>query len=1042
MSRIPSAWLTILLPLALLPGACAPAADTPASSRPSTRVVDACEDAASWSAHPADGVELSIGSDAGFQGRSLRLDFHFQGGGYAIARREVALDLPENYAFTFRLRGLAPVNHLEFKLVDATGENVWWSVQRDVQFPAEWESVTIKKRHLSFAWGPQGGGEIEHVAAIEFAITAGSGGSGTIWIDDLELRELPAPGTPPPPPVVTASSSQPGHTAAAVLDDDPTTSWAPATDDSNPQLVLDWQQTREYGGLILDWVAGRHASDYVVEASDDGVLWRSLRTIEGSNGRRDYLFLPEAESRYLRLTILRSATPSGPAVGGISLQPLSWSASREAFFMAIARDAPRGSYPRGISGEQVYWTVVGVDADAREGLLSEDGALETGMRRFSVEPFLYLGNQGRGSQGSSCQGSPNQDNSNQDVAGSADARLFTWADVTSEQSLAAGFLPMPSVTWRVADLRLEITAFGAGAAGASTVVVRYRVTNETNTPIAVTLFLALRPFQVNPPSQILNNPGGTAPIHELALEERTLRVDGQEAVVSLTPPARFGAVPFAGGDIVADYLRAGRLPADHQTHDPFGAASGALAFPLELAAGSFQEIVLLVPLYPHSPLAGEALQAEAGAVSSPEVRNASVRVWAEREFERCRQAWLAKIERVTIELPPPATRLVETLKSQLGYILVNRAGPAIQPGCRAYARSWIRDGALTSTALLYLGHHEPVRDFLTWYAPHQYDNGKVLCVVDARGADPVPEHDSCGEFIFLVAEYYRYTGDRSLITQMWPRVAKAADYLDALRQQRRTAEYRTPELAEFFGILPPSISHEGYSAKPMHSYWDDFFALRGFKDAVYLAGVLDLAAERARLTAICDEFQRDLAASVQAAMRRHGIDYVPGCADLGDFDPTATTIALAPTGAADILPPGALRRTFEKYYEFFRERRGGTPWEVYTPYEIRNVGACVRLGWRKRAHELLDFFFTHQRPAGWRHWAEVIWQQERVPHFIGDMPHTWVGSDYVRSALSMLAYINEDRQALVLGAGILSAWLEAGQKVTVRHLPTPYGELD
>jgi len=32
---------------------------------------------------------------------------------------------------------------------------------------------------------------------------------------------------------------------------------------------------------------------------------------------------------------------------------------------------------------------------------------------------------------------------------------------------------------------------------------------------------------------------------------------------------------------------------------------------------------------------------------------------------------------------------------------------------------------------------------------------------------------------------------------------------------------------------------EGYSAKPMHSYWDDFFALRGFKDAAFIAKELD-----------------------------------------------------------------------------------------------------------------------------------------------------------------------------------------------------------
>ena len=42
-----------------------------------------------------------------------------------------------------------------------------------------------------------------------------------------------------------------------------------------------------------------------------------------------------------------------------------------------------------------------------------------------------------------------------------------------------------------------------------------------------------------------------------------------------------------------------------------------------------------------------------------------------------------------------------------------------------------------------------------------------------------------------------------------------------------------------FGFSPASISHEGYSAKPMHSYWDDFWALKGYDAAVDIATALD-----------------------------------------------------------------------------------------------------------------------------------------------------------------------------------------------------------
>ena len=136
---------------------------------------------------------------------------------------------------------------------------------------------------------------------------------------------------------------------------------------------------------------------------------------------------------------------------------------------------------------------------------------------------------------------------------------------------------------------------------------------------------------------------------------------------------------------------------------------------------------------------------------------------------------------------------------------------------------------MMSESLLRTGHAGVAADYLRWYAPHQFANGKVPCCVDERGADPVPEHDSPGELIFLAAEVYRYTGDRRLLEAMWPRVEAAARYLESLRQSERTdANLRSTDRA-FYGLLPASISHEGYSAKPMHSYWDDFWGAEGVR---------------------------------------------------------------------------------------------------------------------------------------------------------------------------------------------------------------------
>ena len=106
------------------------------------------------------------------------------------------------------------------------------------------------------------------------------------------------------------------------------------------------------------------------------------------------------------------------------------------------------------------------------------------------------------------------------------------------------------------------------------------------------------------------------------------------------------------------------------------------------------------------------------------------------------------------------------------------------------------------------------------------------------------------------------------------------------------------------------------------------------------------------------------------------------------------------------------------------------------------MGSFVRLGWRRRAAELLEFLMADRRPPEWNHWAEVVWPRPREPKFIGDMPHGWVGSDFIRSFLDLFAYARESDEALVLGAGLPVEWLRAPSGVSVATLGTPYGPLD
>ena len=957
-----------------------------------TRVLDAFEDPSAWQVVASNQVSGRLRQVDGAKGKALCLDYDFNGvSGYVGIQRPLALEFPANYRFDFELRGAGAGNDLQFKLVDASGDNVWWVNRPRQAFARDWTPVRYKRRHLGKAWGPGNEALPTRSAKLEFTLAANAGGKGSACFDELVFTALPPDSNAPLAGKASATTVAAGSQAGFANDGNPATAWrAEFSRDEAPSLMLDLGQAREFGALALQWAEDGAASDYRIELSDGGAHWRLAREVVGGNGGSDFIALPESEARFLRLTPLR-----GPGRGfglvEMTLQPLAFAATPNAFVASVAANSPRGEFPRGFSGEQPYWTVLGLDGGREQALLGEDGAVEVGKGGFSLEPFVVV-----------------------------DGQRISWADVESRQSLQDGYLPLPSVEWTHPALRLRTTAFVDGTPKNSQLFVRYRLENPGTQARSYRLALAVQPFQVNPPSQFLNTVGGVSRIEALSFDRGVVRVDGKPRVYAARQPDASFASSFDAG-MAASRLEGKALPTAQRASDPTGLASGAMVYELRLGPGEGREFALRVPMSGQIACSGTACDAAA----------------AQR---RVAAMWRAKLDTVKLQVPAQGRALADSVRTATAHMLVSRIGPRLQPGTRSYARSWIRDGAMISEGLLRMGLAPVVREYLEYYAPYQFADGKVPCCVDDRGSDPVPENDSHGELIYAVAEYYRHTGDRAFLRRMWPHVRGAFDYMEQLRLSERSEENRARHPG-FYGMMPASISHEGYSAKPVHSYWDNFWALRGYKDAADIAQWLGEGEAATRMLAARDQFRADLYASLQATMRQHGIDYLPGSAELGDFDPTSTTIALAPAGEQRDLPRAVLDATFGRYWnEFVQRRDGQREWKDYTPYEWRNVSAFVRLGWRGRAWQASQFFLKDRAPQPWNQWAEVVSRTPRQPFFLGDLPHAWVASDFVRAALDMFAYSRESDDSIVLAAGIPVDWLQ-GEGVAVAGLRTPNGPL-
>jgi hypothetical protein len=963
--------------------------------------LDDFESTDGWGFIKSDGVDLSISNDIGLHGNAVKFEYDFtKGTGYGGIQKLFPIDLPDNFEFTFYAKAESPSNNFEIKFLDSTGNNVWWVNNRNYDFPKDWKKIKIKKRHINFAWGPTSDQSLKRIDRIEFTIASFVGGKGTIWIDDLKFEPLPPETNKYPQPIITAKSQSFDLIPNNIIDGSLNSYWK-SVGVKNQTVTIDFKKKREFGGLKINWLKNFQANSFEVLLSEDGLTWENVYEVKSNWSNLSFIKLTETESRFLRLNLIESNSDECFGIEEISFLDVKNSLTPNDFMIYAAKNSPKGYYPRYFLDEASFWTVVGVNNDVKEALINEDGMVEVDKASFSIEPILKI-----------------------------DQRYFNWSNVNSSQSLEQNYLPIPKVTWNCDGVNLETKIFTGGEANKnSTLYLKYILTNNSSATKSGSLFLLIRPFQVNPHYQFLNLAGGVGKIKSIKETGNKIYVD-DKVIYPITKYDLFGAAAYDEGNIV-DLISNEKLSQSKFINDKSNLANGFVSYNFELKPGAEKIIYLAVPFYNKETLS-ENLDAKV----------------IEEKFQETKNFWEEKVDHIKFNLPKSADRIVNTYKSNLAYILINRDKVGIQPGSRSYERSWIRDGSLTSSALLKSGILDEVKDFIEWYAAHQYENGKVPCVVDSRGPDPVPEHDSHGQLIYLIKEYFNFTKDTTFLRSKNVNVLKAVEYIESLIAERSTDHFKNgnDSVRAYYGLVTESISHEGYSAKPMHSYWDNFFTIKGLKDAAEIQRILGEKENFERIKKVRYTFKENLFNSLNLAMKVRGVYYIPGCVELGDFDATSTTIALTPCNELNNLPKPQVYNTFDKYYEFFKNRRDGkVDWINYTPYENRLIGSFILLDQPERAHQLIDYFLKDQHPPKWNAFAEVVWKDMRTPKFIGDMPHTWVGSDFINAVRSMFVYENEYDSSLILGAALYQSaeggWIDSPDGMSVENLPTYYGEL-
>lgn len=551
---------------------------------------------------------------------------------------------------------------------------------------------------------------------------------------------------------------------------------APVVLATGESITVDLGYIRSVVGTLVEW-GETYGTDFSAYLSDDGEEFREVGRIATGEGQSDSFWWPRASSRYLRLTVHATSAPEGAVVNELKLRILDRDRMPIGQLERAARAGRGDLYPQSLLGRQVYWTALGEVRQTEEALFDEYGNLEPRRGSAQITPLLRVG--------VSLFGAP--------------------ASEKIRCSLEGGSLPIPSVVWSLQGIEVQATAL----AHAGQALVEYRVINRGRSPREGALVLAVRPVQINPYWQH----GGHTLIDAISVEGRQVLVNDRVHAAFSRDPDVVTVADFDNGDVARLIENGARATAQSLRSDS-SLLSAALEFAFSLPPGASEAIVVSAPL-------------RGGVAPDAGIAFAAIR-------KNVAESWRRKIapRRITVG----DREVTETIEAQTALILVNATRSAFKPGPRNYDRVWIRDGSAQALALLWAGLIDEAKDFVLWYSKRICRNGMVPPILNEdgalnRGYGSGIEFDAQGEFIGIATEVYRISKDRAFLATIFEPVVRATRFIEELCA--RTNALHGPD-SRFHGLLPRSISHEGYG-EPTYSYWDDFFALSAWRNCEYLA---------------------------------------------------------------------------------------------------------------------------------------------------------------------------------------------------------------
>lgn len=299
---------------------------------------------------------------------------------------------------------------------------------------------------------------------------------------------------------------------------------------------------------------------------------------------------------------------------------------------------------------------------------------------------------------------------------------------------------------------------------------------------------------------------------------------------------------------------------------------------------------------------------------------------------------------------------------------------------------------------------------------------------------------------FAIIRHARLTNDKDWLRSKWKTIRGCVHRIQALRKSTM-ADPSAPNA----GLLPSGAFCDGgvfNNGRPFADYSNSAWCLSGLKWAADAADWLCEKEDAAAWHAEYDDFRETFRRAAEKDLREdpHGNRYLPIVQGNGDNHTPARgqwafCHSVYPGGIyeqGDEIALGNLQMLRDSMVEGVVLDTGwmhGGLWPYFSSFLAH---ALQWQGFGAEVPQILYDFANHSSPT-------LVWREEQKPQGhgyeeVGDMPHNWASTEFLRMILHMLQIDRGDELHLLEGMPV--AWVEPGMVTRLNGIQTPFGSID